>query len=343
MASDAFQKLGLSSNYVLHVANQLAEQGVDVAQWLSQQRVSLAQLQATDHLIPWQALAPLFRRAEAMTGDRSLGLKVGQRLRINTHGVVGFAAMNSRTVRCLVNLFERFVPLRINMVTVHHQEDDEGMRICVDEVVPLGQNKALLISAVIAALYNIIDFITSGSNYVRRVNFSFPAICDDDFARSLFRCDVQFEQSWSGLYLPHSVLDQPLKSADPQIFKQAEALCERELARMQADTSCAGRLRRVLLAHQPHFVSLKAAATLLHMTPRTLHRRLLAEGVTFQQILDDVRQHLAEECLRNSTVAIETLAYALGYSDASNFRRAFRRWTGWSPSVYRQRQTKSSH
>ncbi|MNG28149.1 Urease operon transcriptional activator [compost metagenome] len=70
------------------------------------------------------------------------------------------------------------------------------------------------------------------------------------------------------------------------------------------------------------------------MTPRTLHRRLLDEGTTFKQILEDVRHTLAVEHLKAGQLSIQEIAYSLGYNDVANFRRAFRRWEGVPPSEY---------
>lgn len=72
-------------------------------------------------------------------------------------------------------------------------------------------------------------------------------------------------------------------------------------------------------------------------SPRTLHRRLAEAGSGYHDILDDVRRRLAEEFLRNIGLSIEEIAARTGFSDASNFRKAFRKWTGELPAEYRRR------
>ena len=74
----------------------------------------------------------------------------------------------------------------------------------------------------------------------------------------------------------------------------------------------------------------------LHMSPRTLHRRLIAAGSSYQEILDDVRRRLAIEFLRNTDLTIEEVSERVGFSDASNFRKAFKKWTGTVPAEYRK-------
>ena len=79
-------------------------------------------------------------------------------------------------------------------------------------------------------------------------------------------------------------------------------------------------------------------ARLFHLTPRTLHRRLLEEGTSFKEILEQVRHTLAVEYLKAGHLSIEEIAYTLGYTDMANFRRAFKRWEVMPPSRYRAAQ-----
>lgn len=87
--------------------------------------------------------------------------------------------------------------------------------------------------------------------------------------------------------------------------------------------------------------ALKHTARLAGVNPRTLQRCLDREGVTFEQVLDDMRQEEALDGLTSSDITVASLADRLGYANASNFTRAFRRWTGVSPSAFRYRQCRS--
>jgi AraC-like DNA-binding protein len=137
-----------------------------------------------------------------------------------------------------------------------------------------------------------------------------------------------------GFSLSHRMLDLPLKTSDPRAFRLADAMCERELLRLHAGRSWVARVQRILHETRVGFPSLHQTARQLHVTPRTLHRRLTAEGTSFRAVLDDVRHRAAVEQLRSGEATIQEVAYLLGYSDPANFRRAFRRWTGSPPSAY---------
>ena len=85
-----------------------------------------------------------------------------------------------------------------------------------------------------------------------------------------------------------------------------------------------------------------SVASRLETTPRTLRRRLRDQGLTFRQILDELRAEVGSRYLRDTDMSIEDIAHALGFSDAANFRHAFRRWTNNSPQQFRESQARRS-
>jgi AraC-like DNA-binding protein len=125
--------------------------------------------------------------------------------------------------------------------------------------------------------------------------------------------------------------------ADPVAFRDAAAILQRELDRIDSQ-SLADRVRRLFFEQGNGFPSLKTTARVLHLSPRTLHRRLIAEGTSFRELLEDARRSLALEYLRSNRLSIEEIAFTLGYADLANFRRAFRRWEGMPPSEYRAKR-----
>ncbi len=96
------------------------------------------------------------------------------------------------------------------------------------------------------------------------------------------------------------------------------------------------RVHRLLKEAEPNYPKLDEVASRLHLSSRTFKRRLQAEGTTFQAILDRVRMHQARQLLSGSRQSVDAIASALGYSDASNFSRAFRRCEGMTPARYRR-------
>jgi AraC-like DNA-binding protein len=198
----------------------------------------------------------------------------------------------------------------------------------------LGELQRPFLEATTLSLRNIVDSISMGACPVLKVAFPFPAPDYAALARDMFRCDVAYGQSWAGLSFPLEAQQIPIKLADQQAFDEANRICQLELAKLSANTSLSARVRRLFIEQQHGFPSLNATARVLHMTPRTLHRRLLDEGTSYRELLEDVRHTLAIEHLKSGRFSFEEIAFVLGYTDLANFRRAFRRWEKLSPSEY---------
>ncbi|EKF73517.1 AraC family transcriptional regulator [Alcanivorax hongdengensis A-11-3] len=331
---NGLQGSALSVTYVRQLADQLQDMQVDVAGWLNGHGFSLQDLEHAEKLMSWELFCPLLEQALALTGEPALGLLFGQRLRVNSHGIVGYAAMNSSSVREVLQVVSRFLPLRIGLVTMRLVEQGRYLDLRIEESRPLGALQPQVVGAIVAALKNGIDFISLGRCQLARVKFVSPPLAAG--ADTLLDCPVSYRQPWSGLSMLVEQADQPLSNGDPEAFRQACQLCEREMGRMRSQTSVRAQVRALMLSRQPAFPSLPETAAALHMTTRTLHRRLQEEQVTFQEILDGMRRGLAMEYLRQRDITIKELGYTLGYHDTANFRRAFKRWTGLSPLQFRQ-------
>lgn len=157
----------------------------------------------------------------------------------------------------------------------------------------------------------------------------------------LFRCHVLFGQDAMEWHFDIAVMDQPCPSANSTAAQTCRSLCERILQLRVGETSLAGNIRSRCLATPPPFPTAARMARDLEVSLRDLHRRLAAEETSYKAVVDSVRESLAKEYLANTTVTVEKVAERLGYYDAANFRKVFKRWTGQTPAQYRQTRTPS--
>lgn len=327
----------LPAYYVRQIVDQVAQSRGAGQGWAAQSGLSAERLEAPLVSLGLDEFRQLVLDALARTAEPALGLIVGARLQATTHGTLGYAAMSGSSIREVIGLLEKFISLRANLLVVSHREVKDEMCICFDAALPLGDIQRPVLEAVVMAIKNMLDFITLGSSQVRRVAFAAPSAGYDGMARTLFGCPVVYGADWTGFALPLAVVDAPLQLADPATFHDAARLCEQELEKRHSLESLSGRVRQLILQTQGEFPSLEMTARFLHVTPRTLHRRLVAEGTSFRAIQEDVRHRLAVEYLRAGQLSIQQVAYVLGYTEMANFRRAFRRWEGVAPTEYRRR------
>ncbi|CAN5683559.1 ornithine utilization transcriptional regulator OruR [soil metagenome] len=336
------QKFKLPIYYIHQIAEQLGGMGVDTHSWLKKSQLKAGQLSDVSQTLTFATFRQLVLDAVSMAQEPALGLLVGGRLLMNTHGILGYAAMNSSSLRQAVELLERYSLLRTPLISIRHSIHDQQFRLIFDEPYLLGDIRLPVLETVVLAVKNMLDYITMGSNHVSHVMFAFPAPEYAALTEEMFKCEVKFGQQWTGFVVPVDVIDLALTMNDPVTFLEASMICQRELEKISQDESLAMRVRRVMLRASNGFPSLNITARLFHMTPRTLHRYLIDDGTSYRAIVEDVRHVLAVEHLKSSALNINEIAYILGYTDIANFRRAFKRWEGIAPSEYRTKISATS-
>ncbi len=151
-----------------------------------------------------------------------------------------------------------------------------------------------------------------------------------------FRLPVHFSQARDALVFDRELLDQPLEGDYPGLHQQAATLVEQRVARLTRREQLHVRLTRALHS-DPRLLrgGVQEVARAFAMGPRTLQRRLRREHTSFAELLDSVRHQRALELLARSDMDLESISEALGFSDRRSFTRAFRRWTGMTPSRMR--------
>jgi len=182
---------------------------------------------------------------------------------------------------------------------------------------------------------NIVHDLTGGAVRPQEVLLSRPVPSDPEVYHRYFRCPVRFNDGQTCLILSARDMAFRLPSANAKLRENLLAALQRQLA--QQPQGFAARVKHAL---RPLLLSGSAShrqvAKHLNTHPRTMGRRLEAEGFTFEQLKDEVRLAVARELLGRTDIAISDVAAALGYATPSAFVRAFRRWTGGSPSAWRK-------
>lgn len=325
----------LPSQYLQHIAGQMTRMGVRLPDWLLQLQRPGPHGELEFQQMSFGDFQRLVREALVLTGEPAFGLLVGERLLVQSHGLLGYAAVNSLNLRQALQFTERYFLVRTSLFSVKLEERGTRVRLVFLEPHPLDDIRVPVSEAVVLTIKNLIDHVTLGECQVARVSFAFPAPAHAHLARELFGCEVQYDGDWTGFELPTEQMDLPLRTGNPEALREAELLCQQELAKLTRQQTLSARVRRLMLEKQGSFPSLEVSARLLNLTPRTLHRRLQDEGTSYRDILEDIRHRLAVEHIKAGKLTLQEVAFMLGYDDLSNFRRAFKRWEGVAPSAWR--------
>lgn len=168
------------------------------------------------------------------------------------------------------------------------------------------------------------------------------ALAHREMYEAHFRCPVKFKATQNALIFSKSDMDLPFVTYNADLLAtvapQLEAELSEQLAQKTFREQAKGILKQLLAGQRPGIEDL---ARELHLSTRTLQRRLSSQGITFQRLLDEARRELAHHYLLHSSRELNETAYLLGYEDANSFFRAFHHWEGTSPAQWRTLQKSS--
>ncbi len=289
-----------------------------------------------DARLPHATAGRLWPAAARLTNDPDLGLHVAEGIRPGGFGVLGYAVQTSENVAAAFQCLSRYHRCLHDVAEVKLAIGRDHATLSHRLPVPGGPPRA--VAEYIVAGWLVTSRQATGVNWTpSRVRFAHPAPDDTAEHQRVFGCTVQFGQDCSELVFSREVLDLPLLKADPALQAILEAQVARALQKLPKGEAATDALRRHLAGElckgQP---ILEQIAPRLHMSPRTLHRRLEEEQTSFRDILTEVRRELAARHLAERQLAIGEIAFMLGFSEPSAFHRAFKRWTGQAPLKYRE-------
>lgn len=283
--------------------------------------------------VPLRVCEAIIERAHALTHEPALAFHVGTQMRLSSHGFLGFAAMTAGTVREALELAVRFASTRTSAVGLALYVEGDAASLVIEERTELGAPlREFVVIALIVGIWQLGQALT-GRPLAGSAECAFPA---PPYAQGITLAGrLQFDRPSHRLVFPASVLALELTTADAVATQLARAQCERELAAV-VEAGLPGRVRAVLAARED-VPALPELARVLHISTRTLKRKLAERGTTFSAIRDDLRRQRALLLLDNRALSIGEIATRLGYTELPNFTRAFRKWTGVTPLAYRGR------
>lgn len=331
------QDLGMPAIYLHTLAGLLHRIGVDEQDLLLRVGLDPSRLNCPELRVSQAQASEFVTRAIIESGEPGLGILLAREMKLPLHGTLGTAVMSSRTLRDALELVTRYLTLRVPHLKVNRHKLEGHARYTVSCDVDMGPLQGFILDATLFGCVFMGAQLTGtpvdGTRIVRRgpEPHYFPRF------RQVIPVPVEYEAREDALIIPESRLALPIRFTNDQLAAASRAQCEEALQRLTEDACFASRVRRVIETSHPFPPKLARVAGTLFVSERTLKRRLQEEDSSFQNLVDQVRLERAGELLTSTGMNLSQIADALGYADAANFTRAFKRWTGESPSQYRNK------
>jgi AraC-like DNA-binding protein len=271
------------------------------------------------------------------TGEPDFGLRWASAIDDRTLAPVSHLVHHAPTLREALATLGRFQALMADELgwTVTESGELVTLRIATPHGAPLGVER-MISEMQLCGFRHLLRGYASDAQ-LRDVSFRYPAPPYAAAYHEAFAAPLRFEQPGTGLRFARALLDRPALSPDPEMFETLQGLAERRVLAIRGSAPYAMRLREhVVRGGWRRRDDMDAAARSLGISVRTLRRRLAEEGTSFSAVVSEAMAVVATDLLRDPRRTIQEAAFELGFSEASTFHRAFRRWTGTTPSAFRR-------
>lgn len=312
----------------------LRELGQDPAALMGELGVAGDLFEHQENTICFVDVGRLFSLAVRRTCCPHFGLLVGQRAGIESLGVVGMLGRHSPTLGAGL----RNIILHLHL---HDRGAVPSLSVSGDKAIlaytihlPDLEATALMYDTAMGVAFNLLHELAGPGWRPLEVLLSRSRPKAPEPYRRHFRVPVRFDAEVSGIVFAASTLERPIPGRDPELYRALQA----RIAALQAacGDDIVAQVRRVvcnlLLAGGG---ALESVAEVFTVHPRTLNRRLKERGTSFREIRDTLRQGLAQHLLSDTEMPLALIAEILGYAETSVFNRAFQRWTGTPPGIWR--------
>lgn len=311
--------------------------GVPRLQLLRAAQLQPEQIRGADARIPRSVVLRLCDHALELSRDPALGLHWSERVSEGSFVPISSIIPQAQTLRHAFAAAAQFNRLLSDEASYQLIEQDKSAILRRVEVFGASPRvERFTAEMMVAGIFRIISHFGVEARAVR-VNFQYVAPPYAHEYERVFKQRPHFGEPFTGVVFDRALLDFPAPQRDPEVHDALAALAERRLWRITEQTPYALRVRETLLLRWQSDKSqaMHQVARSLGLSARTLRRRLADEGVSYNAVLGEALATVAKNLLHDRRRTIEDVASEMGFSDASTFHRAFKRWTGLTPSSYR--------
>lgn len=328
----------LSIHYAVWLVDYLEQQGITVEQLLAGTEVVPQMFTDPDAVMTESQHSKLLLNAVSLSSTPALGLELGLNRKFFTLASLGNAMLFSRSLRESIEFGIKYQAYTgrysgYSLMLSFLEEGNTAIFQIVDDPC-LGSLRVFAIEEMLGNILAQSKVILERSLPLTELHCAYPEPVYVDVYRKVFDCPIKFDAANTRLMFDQSVLDLALPQASATSAKLFAQECDRMVSNQPVDDLLTS-IRRILMQQPKNMPAAEDMAELLCCSPRTLRRKLQEFGTSYQKLTENVRCEIAKQYLANAQLDVAEVAYALGYSDATSFNRAFKKWTGMTPGAFR--------
>jgi AraC-like DNA-binding protein len=326
----------ISIHYVLILLELLKSKGLSPNDVLTGSHILEAQFKDHEASISFSQFNRVIENALTISQLPELGLQFGKQLNLTAHGDMGIAMMSSETIQQALETGVQYLAIRNPLIhlSYHLEKNRVSLQVMLDFAT--GAVKRFLLDMTMASIHCIRTFLLGDAAGPFEVSFNYPRPEKIKPYEAFFHHQLNFDATSSAYSFPQTELQIKLPLADPLTREIAEKRCKIKLSALSTHQDLSSKVKQLLLSRPGYFPNLDEIAAKLFVSPRTLRRHLSEENTSFQEIVNALRQELAEDYLRSTSLSISEISDLLNYSDPSNFANAFKKRGSLSPLQFRE-------
>lgn len=313
------------------------KEGISVQSVLRDSGVKPEDLDDDEKWISYRQTMQIIDNAYRLSGRSTLGLDVGMAEELSTFGILGYAMMSCDTLKTALEIAEQYH--RTAQSLCEHQVEIRQDYVTVFAATPfvLTLNRyRFAIEEVFAGLNKLLGLLTGVDIKPVEVHCAYAEPDYLDRYQEAFRCPVKFNEKANKISFHSAIFGLPILQANRFNAQMTLKMCRVIFDKHVGEEDLATRIRQSIAQVPGQFPQEEEIAKNFNMSSRSMRRSLAALGTSFRKILDEVRADLSQNYLLHSQMSVAQIAYLLGFTETTNFRRAFKNWVGVSPTQFRR-------
>lgn len=319
------------------MARALATYGVDSQLVFAPVEPPDGRNQGAETRVPSRDMQQVWRNAVEATGDEAFGITFARQLHPAALHGLGFACAVSDTMYDALRRIVRYYRILVTAGEIVLTEEGSRLRLLYSIPSKPGVAVPASLDAALGLFLQLCRITRDESYCPVRVEMQRPAPASTKPFDEFFGCEIHYCCPENVLYFDLAELSDPLPMANPELARASDQVIIDYLKRYD-HADIVSRVRARIIDWLPQGTpSQDTIAKALHMSARTLQRKLSASGEKFSDLLETTRSELAQQYLATPDRSVGEVAYLLGFSEPANFTRSFKRWTGNTPAQFRDR------